>query len=294
MSIRDLFSRGGRGHQDRTTDPGDEPGDGDEPFPGYDRADPKDLIGTFHEHSQVELEEIEAYERSHGNRTRVLNKLHYLRQREPLAGYDDLSVEEISAALESADLLTIKHVRAYERTFHNRPNVQEAVEVARRRREAGEGPRDKAGYHATSYGPSAAGATRAPGPGRLAANTAVVTRYYDEVVGAHDPEAVDRLLSDDFVADGETGGRSGRRGAVSDLLAAFPDLRVEMELILAEGDLVSVHLRWTGTHRGEVAGVEPSGRRVEITSTAMHRVHDGLITESWDEPDLAGLLARLG
>ena len=187
MSIRDLFSRGGRGHQSQTTDPGHEHGEDDEPFPGYDRADPKDLIGQLHEHSQVELEEIEAYERSHGDRTRVLNKLHYLRQREPLPGYDDLSVEEIAAALDSADLLTIKHVRGYERTFHNRPNVQEAVEVARRRREDGEAPHDEAGYHATSYGPSAAGATRAPGPGKLAANKAVVTRYYDEVMNAHDP-----------------------------------------------------------------------------------------------------------
>ena len=138
MSIRDLFSRGGRGHRSQTTDPGHEHGGDDEPFPGYDRADPKDLIGQLHEHSQVELEEIEAYERSHGDRTRVLNKLHYLRQREPLPGYDDLSVEEIAAALDSADLLTIKHVRGYERTFHNRPNVQEAVEVARRRREDGD------------------------------------------------------------------------------------------------------------------------------------------------------------
>ena len=232
MSIRDLFSRGGRGHQDRTTDPGDEPGDGDEPFPGYDRADPKDLIGTFHEHSQVELEEIEAYERSHGNRTRVLNKLHYLRQREPLAGYDDLSVEEISAALESADLLTIKHVRAYERTFHNRPNVQEAVEVARRRREGGEAAPGGTGYHATSYGPSAA-AARAPGPGRLSANKTVVSSYYDEVMNRHDLDSIDRHLSEGFVSNGEMRGPSGQRAVVTDLLAAFPDLQVDTELILA-------------------------------------------------------------
>ena len=77
-----------------------------------------------------------------------------------------------------------------------------------------------------------------------------MTRYYDEVMNAHDPGAVDRLLSDDFVADGEAGRRSGRRAALSDLLAAFPDLWVETELILAEGDLVSVHQRWTGTHQG--------------------------------------------
>lgn len=290
MSIRDLFSRVGRGHQTQTADPGHGRGD-DEPFPGYDRADPKDLIGRLHEHSQAELEEIEAYERSHGNRTRVLNKLHYLRQAEPLPGYDDLSVEEIAAALEEADLVTIKHVRAYERTFHNRPNVQEAVEVVRRRREEGDAAPSGAGYHATSYGPSAATA-RVPGPGKLAANKAAASRYYDEVINRRDLDSIDGVLGEGFIANGEMRGPSGQRAAVADLLAAFPDLQVDTELILAEGDLVAVHQRWTGTHRGEVAGVEPTGRQVELTFTSVHRVHDGLITEAWDELDLAGLLAE--
>lgn len=290
MSIRDLFSRVGRGHQTQTTDSSHGRGD-DEPFPGYDRADPKDLIGRLHEHSQAELEEIEAYERSHGNRTRVLNKLHYLRQAEPLPGYDDLSVEEIAAALEDADLVTIKHVRAYERTFHNRPNVQEAVEVVRRRREDGADGSGGTGYHATSYGPSAATA-RVPGPAKLGANKAAASRYYDEVINRRDLDSIDGVLSEGFISNGEVRGPSGQRAAVADLLAAFPDLRVETELILAEGDLVAVHQRWTGTHRGEVAGVEATGRQVELTFTAVHRVHDGLITEAWDELDLAGLLTE--
>ena len=291
MGIRDLFSRVSGGDQTESTDPSH--GHGDEPFPGYNRTDEKELIGQLHLRSQAELEEIEAYERSHGNRMRVINKLHYLRQAEPLPGYDELTVDEIAAALEDADLVTIKHVRAYERKFHNRPNVQEVVEVARRRREEGDGEPGRAGYHATSYGPSAA-SERAPGPGRLAASKATVSSYYDEAIGGRDLDSIDRLLSDDFSANGETRGPGGQRAAVTDLLAAFPDLQVETELILAEGDLVSVHQRWTGTHTGTVAGVEPTGRRVELTSTAVHRVHDGLITESWDEVGLAGLLARLG
>lgn len=292
MGIRDLFSRVGRGHQTQSNETSHQPGGSDEPFPGYDRADAKDLIGQLHNHSQAELEEIEAYERSHGNRTRVLNKLHYLRQEEPLPGYDDLGIEEIVAALENADLVTIKHVRAYERTFHNRPNVQEAVEVARRRREGGEAAPGGTGYHATSYGPSAA-AARAPGPGRLSANKTVVSSYYDEVMNRHDLDSIDRHLSEGFVSNGEMRGPSGQRTAVTDLLAAFPDLQVETELILAEGDLVSVHQRWTGTYRGKAAGDEPIGGRVEFTSTAMHRVHDDLITEAWDELDLTGLMGRL-
>ena len=67
----------------------------------------------FLDHSQIELEAVESYERSHRGREAVLNKLRYLRGREPFAGYDAMSVDEILAALEEADLATIKRVRGY-------------------------------------------------------------------------------------------------------------------------------------------------------------------------------------
>lgn len=267
---------------------------GGEPFAGYDRMDELELVGELFRHSQLELEAIEAYERSHRSRTRVLNKLHYLRQSEPIAGYDAMSSEEVAAVLEEADLATIKNIRAYERKFANRPGVLEAVERARHAREAGGGGHGSRDHHAASYGPAARGGSRSPRPGELAANKSLVTRFYAEAVNGRDLDAVDRLLGADFVHNGESRGRAGQRRAVREFLDAFPDLQVEVELILAEGDLVAAHQRWTGTQDGSIAGIEPTGRRVEFTSTAILRIHDGLITEAWDEVDLAGLLAQLG
>ncbi len=273
-------------------EPGEQPDDAEAPFPGYDRMDERELVAELHHHSQAELDAIDAYERSHQSRTRVLNKLHYLHQREPLPGYDELSAAEVVAALEEADLATIKHIRGYERRFANRYDVQEAVEVARRKREGDEPPHS--GYHATSYGPSVSTVgSRAPGPGQLGANKDLVTRFYAEAINARDLGAVDRLLSDGFVHNGEVRSHGDQREAVSEYLDAFPDLQTETELIIAEGDLVAAHQRWTGTHQGTIAGVEPTGRRVEFSSTAILRIHDGLITEAWDEVDLAGLMAQL-
>lgn len=289
MQLRNLIDR-----ITRRRGEDDEPGSADEPFPGYDRADEMELVRELHLHSQAELERIEAYERSHRSRTRVLNKLHYLRQSEPLPGYDDLSVEEIAAAVEDADLATIKNVRAYERKFHNRPIVQQAVEAARRRHED-EHAGDAGGYHATSYGPSVSQAgSRAPGPGRLAANKAVVIRLYAEAIGGRDLDALDRLVGEELVYNGAVRGRAEHREALEALIAAIPDLRIETELILAEEDLVSAHQRWTGTEPGSDAESEPGGRRLEFTSTAMLRIRDGRIAEVWDEVDFAGLLVRLG
>ena len=88
-------------------------------------------------HSQSELEAVESYERCHQDREPVLDKLHYMRGGEPLPGYDALSVEEIVAALDRADVATIKKVRAYERKFGNRAEVlEEAVRFHHRSRAA--------------------------------------------------------------------------------------------------------------------------------------------------------------
>jgi steroid delta-isomerase-like uncharacterized protein len=122
----------------------------------------------------------------------------------------------------------------------------------------------------------------------------LVRRFYREAIDGRDSGACDRLLSADFVHNGEPRGRAGQRQAVDYFLAAFPDLRNEIELILAEDDLVAAHQRWTGIHQGEFLGVAASGRAVEFTSTAVLRIRDGLIAQAWDEMDVAGLLQQLG
>jgi hypothetical protein len=105
------------------------------PFAGYDRLGTSKVIGGLSDHSQIELEAVERYERSHKGRDAVLNKLRYLRGSEPFPGYDALRVEEILAALKEADVATIKRVRGYERKFANRSKVlEEVVRVHRGRR----------------------------------------------------------------------------------------------------------------------------------------------------------------
>jgi hypothetical protein len=97
------------------------------PFAGYDRLGARQVMAGLHAHSQVELEAIEGYERSHQAREAVLDKLRWMRGSEPMPGYDALSVEAIGTALGTADMATIKKVRGYERKFANRHVVLEEV-----------------------------------------------------------------------------------------------------------------------------------------------------------------------
>jgi hypothetical protein len=130
------------------------------PFAGYDRLDDRQVMEGLSDHSQIELEAVEGYERSHESREPVLDKLRWMRGREPLPGYDALGVEEIVAALKEADLATIKMVRAYERKFANRPDVLE--EAVRLHRERAAQP----AIAAPAYQPMSATSVASPGPDR--------------------------------------------------------------------------------------------------------------------------------
>ena len=106
-----------------------------EPVSGYDGLKTKKVIASLSSHSQVELARIESFERTHQAREEVLDKLRYLRQDEPLPGYDELSTEEVLTALKEADVSTIKRVRGYERKFAARREVlDEVVRLHRDRR----------------------------------------------------------------------------------------------------------------------------------------------------------------
>ncbi|HEX2092698.1 MAG TPA: ester cyclase, partial [Longimicrobiaceae bacterium] len=81
---------------------------------------------------------------------------------------------------------------------------------------------------------------------------------------------------------------------IGGLHAGFPDMRLEEEAVVAEGDLVAS--RWTvsGTHTGPFAGLPPSGNRFSITGMSFYRVVDGKIVEGWVNDDNLGMARQLG
>jgi hypothetical protein len=87
----------------------------------------REAIAELQNFNQAELTEIHAFERSHHERAPVLDKLRYLREREPLPDYDALDSQAVTATLASADVDTIKAVREYERKHQNRPIVNSAI-----------------------------------------------------------------------------------------------------------------------------------------------------------------------
>jgi steroid delta-isomerase-like uncharacterized protein len=131
----------------------------------------------------------------------------------------------------------------------------------------------------------------------IEANKAVVMRVVDEMWNRGDPAAVEELVSPDMVEHGAfgagTGGRDDARGTVTRFRAAFPDLRLEAEHLIAEGDSVVLHWVGRGTHDGEFMGMPPSGTKVTARGLDIYRIANGRVVEHWGYPDVPGLMAQL-
>ena len=89
-------------------------------------------------------------------------------------------------------------------------------------------------------------------------------------------------------------GREGLKQTVSMYRDAFPDLRLSIDDLLAQGDKVVWRWRAEGTHRGEFQGLLPTGRRGDVTGISIARLEDGKVAEVWAEWDNFGLLQQLG
>ena len=75
---------------------------------------------------------------------------------------------------------------------------------------------------------------------------------------------------------------------------AFPDARATIEDIVAEGDRVAARVTWRGTHKGNFMGIPPTGKKFEMTNTAIFKIADGKWAETWATVDNLGLLQQLG
>jgi predicted ester cyclase len=78
------------------------------------------------------------------------------------------------------------------------------------------------------------------------------------------------------------------------LRAAFPDRVDVIDEVIAEGDRVGMLFRITGTHTGNLFGIPPTGKKVNVLETAILRIAGGRVTEGWFMADEAGLLKQLG
>jgi steroid delta-isomerase-like uncharacterized protein len=129
-------------------------------------------------------------------------------------------------------------------------------------------------------------------------NKKVVTEFIDGLFTRGDLGAVDQFLHEDYVDHdppfGADGSREGMRGVGAMIRAALPDWRSDLHLLVAEGDVVAEHFTASGTQRGELMGVAPTGKELVLPGINIWRLRDGRIVERWGRLDELGFLRQLG
>ena len=133
----------------------------------------------------------------------------------------------------------------------------------------------------------------------LEQNKATARRWSEELWGRGNLAVADEIIAPDYVRH-DPGDPFPARGPedvkrlVAMLRTMLPDLRIEVEEIVAEGELVVSRYTTTATDTRGFMGKPPTGKSIRTSAMQMFRFDHGKIVESWAARDDLGTLRQLG
>ena len=135
----------------------------------------------------------------------------------------------------------------------------------------------------------------------LEANKALIRRWFEEVWNKGRADAIAEMLSEDAVVNGlSDDAAKPLRGPVdflpfhSKFREAFPEMKVVVEDVIAEGDKVAARCSVQGKHEGDSLGFKATGTTAEFDGIAIVRIRNGKFVESWNNFDFMRMFKQLG
>lgn len=128
-------------------------------------------------------------------------------------------------------------------------------------------------------------------------NKAAMLRIY-RIFNTGNVDDAAHVIATDMIDHGSfpgiPSGRGGFKLYVRMIRNAFPDLRMQVEQMIAEADTVVARVRVTGTHRAQFLDMPATGRRVDVVIVDIARFVDGIGVEHWSYADTLELARQLG
>ena len=128
-------------------------------------------------------------------------------------------------------------------------------------------------------------------------NKAIALRVFEEIFNQGKFSVADEIYAPDFKNHGlnrPDADLKTDQNAVHDEKKAFPDLKMTVNNMVAEGDLVAVHWTFRGTHtHGGYADLPATGTKVSMTGITIWRIVDGKITDEWSSFNEMGAYAQV-
>jgi steroid delta-isomerase-like uncharacterized protein len=129
-------------------------------------------------------------------------------------------------------------------------------------------------------------------------NKETIRRFWEEVFNQRRFKLVDEFFTNDYMYHGAGGQEAKGTAELGKLLGmyfnAFPDLHAEVEDIFGEEDKVMSRAMCTGTHLGELMGMPPTGKKIAIRVICADRFRKDKVAESYELPDLFGMMVQIG
>lgn len=128
-------------------------------------------------------------------------------------------------------------------------------------------------------------------------NKRVVLRLFDEAMNNRNFAVVTELFDEHSTHHGfgfPVSGPGGFKEVLNQFLNGFPDMKIQVEKVVAEDDFVTSRGTWTGTHQGEFMRIAGTGKPVKVEYMDMWRIANGKCAENWVQMDIAGLMQQIG
>ncbi len=130
-------------------------------------------------------------------------------------------------------------------------------------------------------------------------NKAIVRRLVEELWNKGNLSVADELFAPNYehhdasTLDFGRGPESEKKRATL-YRTAFPDIRLTIEDIIAEGEIVMTRWSCRGTHKGDLSGIALTGKQINISGVTIARLANGKLAEGWVNWDALGLMQQLG
>jgi steroid delta-isomerase-like uncharacterized protein len=128
-------------------------------------------------------------------------------------------------------------------------------------------------------------------------NKSLVRRLLDETWNKKNLAKLEESVSPQFAIhtpDGTVRGLNEYRQFHEAYSQAFPDCKMTIDEIIAEGDLVSVRYTFTGTHKGDLRGIAPTSKQIRLQGISLNRVSNGKVNEVFSVWDRLTMYEQLG
>jgi predicted ester cyclase len=125
-------------------------------------------------------------------------------------------------------------------------------------------------------------------------NAQTVKRLYEEAINQRKHELYPALVAAEYVGPRGERGPAGFADTLHHLIAGIPNIRFEIQELVAEGDRVAVRWRWAGRHTGSLFGVPASGRDLHNDGIAIYHLRDAKVVAASLQTDRLGVLQQVG